>query len=182
MSVDHPMLTRASKNFEGLYMKSLRAYLGFLQLYSEFIYSSIWEQAVAAFELYCTSVFSTWAHNVINLVLIQADLKQNSKQIFKQSRDNLVMFVSCSITLFLQKRSYAPINVKPLGGRPGIGGGFDSSHRPVVGTFDRFNGLSSIILLTFSCYFDNPQMPWGGAFEQKLSAQFKCPTYARPPP
>ena len=39
-------------------------------------------------------------------------------------------------------------------GRPGIGGGFDSSHRPVVGTFDRFNGLSSNILLTFSCYFD----------------------------
>ena len=25
-------------------------------------------------------------------------------------------------------------------------------------------------------------MPWGGAFEQKLSAQFKCPAYARPPP
>ena len=52
------------------------------------------------------------------------------------------------------------------GGRPDIGGGFDSSHRPVVGT-------SSNILLTFSCYFDNPQMPWGGAFEEKLSAQFK---------
>ena len=68
------------------------------------------------------------------------------------------------------------------GGRPGIGGGFDSSHCPVVGTFDRFNGLSSNILLTFSCYFDNPQMPWGGAFEQKLSAQFKCPAYALPPP
>ena len=69
-----------------------------------------------------------------------------------------------------------------LGGRPGIGGGFDSSHRPVVGTFDRFNGLSSNILLTFSCYFDNPQMPCGGAFEQKRSARFKCPAYARPPP
>ena len=25
-------------------------------------------------------------------------------------------------------------------------------------------------------------MPWGGAFERKLSAQFKCPAYARPPP
>ena len=24
-------------------------------------------------------------------------------------------------------------------------------------------------------------MPWGGAFERKLSAQFKCPAYARPP-
>ena len=68
------------------------------------------------------------------------------------------------------------------GGRPGIGGGFDSSHRPVVGTFDHFNGLSSNILLTFSCYFDNQQMPCSGAFEQKLSAQFKCPAYARPPP
>ena len=53
---------------------------------------------------------------------------------------------------------------------------FRSSHRPVVGTFDRFNGFSSNILLTFSCYFDNPEMPWGGAFEQKLSAQFKCPS------
>ena len=67
-------------------------------------------------------------------------------------------------------------------GGPGIGGGFDSSHCPVVGTFDCFNGLSSNILLTFSYYFDNPQMPWGGAFEQKLSAQFKCPAYTRPPP
>ena len=67
-------------------------------------------------------------------------------------------------------------------GRPGIGGGFDSSHRPIVGTFDRFDGLSSNILLTFGCYFDNPQMPWGGAFEQKLSAQFKCLTYACPYP
>ena len=45
------------------------------------------------------------------------------------------------------------------GGKPGIGGGFDSSHCLVVGTFDRFNGLSSNILLTCSCYFDNPQMP-----------------------
>ena len=66
------------------------------------------------------------------------------------------------------------------GGRPGIGGGIDSSHRPVVGIFDRFNGLSSSILLTFSCKFDNLQMPWAKAFEQKLSAQFKCPAYARP--
>ena len=66
-------------------------------------------------------------------------------------------------------------------GEAGHRWGFDSSHRPVVGSFDRFNGLSSDILLTFSCYFDNPQMPWGGAFEQKLLAQFKCPAYARPP-
>ena len=63
-----------------------------------------------------------------------------------------------------------------------MGGGFHSSRRPVVGTWgDRFNGLSSNILLTFSCSFDNPQMPWGGAFESKVSAQFKCPAYARPP-
>ena len=52
-------------------------------------------------------------------------------------------------------------------GGGGIGGGFDSSHRPIVGAFDLFNGLSSNILLTFSCYFDNPQMLWGGTFEQK---------------
>ena len=25
-------------------------------------------------------------------------------------------------------------------------------------------------------------MPWGETFEQKLSAQFKCPAYARSPP
>ena len=68
------------------------------------------------------------------------------------------------------------------GGKPGIGGGFDSIRRPVVGTFDCFNGLSSNILLTFSCYFDDPQMPCGRAFKQKLSAQFKCPAYAPIPP
>ena len=44
-------------------------------------------------------------------------------------------------------------------GRPGKGGGFDSNHRPVVGFFDRFNGLFSNTLLTFSCYFDKPQCP-----------------------
>ena len=64
--------------------------------------------------------------------------------------------------------AYAPINVKLLGGKAGPVGRFDSSRCPEVGTFDRFNGLSSNILLTFSCYFDNPQKPWGGAFEQKL--------------
>ena len=50
-----------------------------------------------------------------------------------------------------------------------------------MGFFDRFNDLSSNILLTFGCYFDNPQCPGVGAFERKLSAQFKCPAYARPP-
>ena len=57
-------------------------------------------------------------------------------------------------------------------------------HRSVVGTFDCFNRLSSNILLTFSSHFDNPQMPWGGAFEQKFSAQFKlmpCLCLASPP-
>ena len=54
------------------------------------------------------------------------------------------------------------------GGRPGIGGGFDSSHRPVVETFDRFNGLSSNIVLTFSCYFDDPQMPCGYATTENV--------------
>ena len=74
-------------------------------------------------------------------------------------------------------------------GRPGIGGGFDSSHRPIVGTFDRFDGLSSNILLTFGCYFDNPQMPWGGAFEHKLRLNISsvqmprlCPASPPPPP
>ena len=89
------------------------------------------------------------------------------------------MFLELSNNRISTFITYAPINVKPLGGgRPGIGGGFDSSHRPVLGTFDRFNGLSSNILLTFSCYFDNPQMSCGRAFEQKLSAEFKCPAYA----
>ena len=82
------------------------------------------------------------------------------------TKTKLRIYQSCVLSTL----PYAPINVKPLGGSPGIGGGFDSSHRPVLGTFDRFNGLSSDILLTFSCYFDNPPMPWGGAFEQKLSA------------
>ena len=60
------------------------------------------------------------------------------------------------------------------GGRPGIGGGFDSSHCPVVETFDRFNGLSSNILLTFICYFDIPQMPWCEVFEHKQLNIDKC--------
>ena len=31
-----------------------------------------------------------------------------------------------------------------------------------MGFFDRFNDLSSNILLTFGCYFDNPQCPGVG--------------------
>ena len=70
----------------------------------------------------------------------------------------------------------APINVKPLGGggggggRPGKGGGFDCNHRPVVGFFDRFNDLSSNILLTFSCYFENPQCSGVGHLTETLSS------------
>ena len=63
-------------------------------------------------------------------------------------------------------------------GRPGKGGGFDSNHPPVVGFFDRFNGLSSNILLTFSCYFDNPQCPGVG----HLNGNFKLSSYAPPMP
>ena len=73
------------------------------------------------------------------------------------SPGRIVLGASCPDTTVFGLRFYGPINVKPLGGgRAGKGGGFDSSRRPVVGTFDRFNGLSSNILLTFSCYFDNP--------------------------
>ncbi len=68
------------------------------------------------------------------------------------------------------------------GGRPGFGGGFDSNCLPVVGTFDRFNGISYNILLKLSDSFEHPHMPWGWAFDQKVSAKFKCPAYARPPP
>ena len=80
--------------------------------------------------------------------------------LLKNSIASSVLFrINIPLVLF---SSYAPINVKPLGGRPGKGGGFDSNHRPVVGFFDRFNGLSRNILLTFSCYFDNPQCPGVG--------------------
>ena len=75
------------------------------------------------------------------------------------------------------------INVKPLGWggggeRPGIGGGFDSSHCPIVGTSDCFNSFCSNVLLTFSYYFDNPQMPWGG----HLNRNSQLRSNARPPP
>ena len=48
------------------------------------------------------------------------------------------------------------------GGGVGKGGGFDSNYRLLVGFFDRFKGLSSNIVLTFSCYFNNPQCPGVG--------------------
>ena len=79
----------------------------------------------------------------------------------------------------------APINVKPLGGRPGKGGGFDCNRRPVVGFFDRFNDLSSNILLTFGCYFDNPQCPGVGHLNgnsQLSSNAPPMPGFPPPPP
>ena len=71
------------------------------------------------------------------------------------------------------------------GGRPGKGGGFDCNHRPVVGFFDRFNDLSSNILLTFGCYFDNPQCPGVGHLNgnsQLSSNALPMPGLPPPPP
>ena len=65
---------------------------------------------------------------------------------------------------------------------PGIGGGFDSSHRPVVGKFDRFNGFRSNILLTFSYYFDNPQMSWGGHLNRNSQLWSNAPPMPGLPP
>ena len=80
-------------------------------------------------------------------------------------------------------RSYAPINVKPLGGgRPGKGGGFDCNHRPVVGVFDRFNDLSSNILLTFGCYFDNPQCSGLGHLNENSQLSSNAPPMPGLPP
>ena len=79
--------------------------------------------------------------------------------------------------------SNAPINVKPLGGgRPGKGGGFDCNHRPVVGFFDRFNDLSSNILLTFGCYFDNPQCPGVGHLNGNSQLSSNAPPMPGLPP
>ena len=68
------------------------------------------------------------------------------------------------------------------GGRPGKGGGFDSNHRPVVGFFDRFNGLPSNILLTFSCYFDNPQCPGVGILNGNSQLSSNAPPMPGLPP
>ena len=78
--------------------------------------------------------------------------------------------------------SYALINVKPLGGRPGKGGGFDCNHRPVVGFFDRFNDLSSNILLTFGCYFDNPQCSEVGHLNENSQLSSNAPPMPGLPP
>ena len=71
------------------------------------------------------------------------------------------------------------------GGRLGIGGGFDSNHRPVVGTFDRFNGFCGNIVLTFSYHFDNPQMHWGGYLNRSSHVRSNAPPmpgFPPPPP
>ena len=72
------------------------------------------------------------------------------------------------------------------GGEAGQRGGFDSNHRPLVGFFDRFNGLPSNILLTFSCYFDNPQCPGVGHLNGNSQLSSNAPPTAGssplPPP
>ena len=68
------------------------------------------------------------------------------------------------------------------GGRPGKGGGFDSNHRPVVGFFDRFNGHSSNILLTFSCYFEKPQHPRVGHLNGNSQHSSNAPPMPGLPP
>ena len=68
------------------------------------------------------------------------------------------------------------------GGRPGKGRGFDSNHRPVVGFFDRFNGLSSNILLTFSCYFDNAQCAGVGHLHGNSQLSSNAPPMPGLPP
>ena len=77
---------------------------------------------------------------------------------------------------------YAPINVKVLGGRLGIGGGFDSSHRPIVGTFDRFNGLSSNILLTFNSILTIHKCPAGGHLNRNSQLSSNAPPMPGLPP
>ena len=68
------------------------------------------------------------------------------------------------------------------GGGAGKGGGFDCNHRPVVGFFDRFNALSSNILLTFDCYFDNPQCPGVGHLNGNSQLSSNPPPTPPPPP
>ena len=69
------------------------------------------------------------------------------------------------------------------GGEAGQRRGFDSNHRPVVGFFDRFKGLSSNILLTFSCYFGNPQCPGVGHLNGNSQLSSNAPpTPGLPPP
>ena len=68
------------------------------------------------------------------------------------------------------------------GRRTGKGGEFDCNHRPVVGFFDRFNVLSSNILLTFGCYFDNPQCPGVGHLNGNSQLSSNAPPMPGLPP
>ena len=66
-----------------------------------------------------------------------------------------MLFNDSSIELSLLISHFAKINARinvtsPGRGRPGIGGGFDSSHCLTAGTFDRFNGLSSNTFFTIT--------------------------------
>ena len=51
----------------------------------------------------------------------------------------IINTITVNVIAIIIIKSYAPINVKPLGGggggRPGKGGEFDSNHRPVVEFF-----------------------------------------------
>ena len=65
------------------------------------------------------------------------------EQYLTRSLRSLVRYCCCHSNIkFISSRHrvissiYAPINVKPRGGRPGIGGGFDVTSLPVAGTFD----------------------------------------------
>ena len=58
----------------------------------------------------------------------------------------------------------------------------ETPDRPVVGFFDRFNALSSNILLTFGCYFDNPQCPGVGHLNGNSQLSSNAPPMPPPPP
>ena len=104
----------------------------------------------------------------------------------KTSTETVPVLLLKNKTTHFWGRNNAPINVKPLGegGRVGgKGGGFDSNHRPVVGFCDRFNGLSSNILLTFSCYFvDSPQCPGVGHLNGNSQLSSNAPPMPGLPP
>ena len=67
-------------------------------------------------------------------------------------------------------------------GRPGIGGRFDSSHRPVVVTFDRFNGLSRNILLTLVAVLTTHKCPGVGHLNRNSQLSSNAPPIPVPPP
>ena len=115
-------------------------------------------------------------------------LKYSCKRFIKSKypRCSTIQMEMSIIYLFMQRTRYH-LNVDTLmhlsmlsrwEGRPGKGGGFDCNHRPVVGFCDRFNDLSSNILLTFGCYFDNPQCPGVG----HLNGNFQLSSNAPPMP